>query len=240
MNTWTKENNSHFEIERTPSNPAHKAYMGIRQMLFNNEIVPGQKIAYHDLAERLNMSSTPVVQALKWLEIQGIVRHMPNRGYYTETVSLQEVEEIYDSRITIECSLLAKAIENMDRDGELRLEASLIAHRSSRREPYLNDWLLKDMEYHMILASLSGSTIQKNILRHLFDLLYLKYRGSILFLTTRPNEAVFSEHQAIYDSVLSGDLKKATEAITDHITKVKGHVVMVLSQMMGEKEKTEF
>ena len=45
----------------------HKAYQGIRQMLFHNEIVPGQKIAYRDLAERLGMSQTPVIQALKWL-----------------------------------------------------------------------------------------------------------------------------------------------------------------------------
>ena len=222
------------------SNPTLRAYMSIRQMLFHNEIVPGQKIAYHDLAERLQISTTPVVQALKWLEIQGIVTHMLNRGYFTEPVSLQEVGEIYDFRRTIECSLLSKTLEVLDENGERQLEAALKAHRESRREPYLNDWLLKDMEYHMTLASLSKSSIQKKILRHLFDLLYLKYRGSLLFLTIRPNEPVFSEHNAIFDSILSRDLEKAKEAMSSHITKVKDHVVMVLSQILSEKETSAF
>ena len=88
-----------------------KAYLGIRNMLFHNEIGPGQKISYRDLAERLGMSQTPVIQALKWLEFQQLVRHEPNRGYYTAPVSLQEVEEIYDLRELIELALLPGTME---------------------------------------------------------------------------------------------------------------------------------
>ena len=61
---------------------AQKAYAGIRRMLFHNEIVPGQKIGYRDLAERIGMSQTPVIQALKWLEFQGLVRHEPQPGLF--------------------------------------------------------------------------------------------------------------------------------------------------------------
>ena len=67
------------EIDHT-----QKAYMGIRRMLFHNEIGPGQKISYRDLAERLKMSSTPVIQAFKQLEFQELVRHEPNHGYYKD------------------------------------------------------------------------------------------------------------------------------------------------------------
>lgn len=54
---------------------SHQASKGIRRMLSHKELVPGQKIAYRELAEQLHMSSTPIIQALKWLEIQGFVRH---------------------------------------------------------------------------------------------------------------------------------------------------------------------
>jgi DNA-binding GntR family transcriptional regulator len=54
--------------EKDARDSTWKAYTGIRNMLFHNEIMPGQKIAYRDLAERLGMSQTPVIQALKWLE----------------------------------------------------------------------------------------------------------------------------------------------------------------------------
>ena len=58
---------------RDPQGHTRKAYLGIRNMLFHSEIVPGQKISYRDLAERLGMSQTPVIQALKWLEFQQLV-----------------------------------------------------------------------------------------------------------------------------------------------------------------------
>ena len=91
-------------VKKKPSADAghtRKAYQGIRQMLFHNEIVPGQKIAYRDLAERLGMSQTPVIQALKWLEFQGLVRHERHRGYYTEPISIQEVEGMEGDVITL-------------------------------------------------------------------------------------------------------------------------------------------
>ena len=54
---------------------------------FFNETSPGQKIAYGDLAKRLGMSTTPIIQALKRLDEQGLVRYEPNRGYGAPVIS---------------------------------------------------------------------------------------------------------------------------------------------------------
>ena len=72
---------------------------------FNKELVPGQRIAYRDLAEKLQLSPTPIIQALKWLELQGFVQHEPNRGYSMAPFSLKEIEELYEIRELIEPSL---------------------------------------------------------------------------------------------------------------------------------------
>ena len=78
------------KIKSSRNHESHtdKAYHGLRQMMFHKEIVPGQKIAYQDLADRLGMSLTPVIQALKWMEIQGLVRHESHRGYHVEPVDV--------------------------------------------------------------------------------------------------------------------------------------------------------
>jgi DNA-binding GntR family transcriptional regulator len=68
------------------------------------------------------MSITPVIQALKRLEYQGLVRHEPNRGYYTEPISLKEITEIYEFRELIELSLLPKIIENINSKGLKKLD----------------------------------------------------------------------------------------------------------------------
>lgn len=210
-----------------------EAYMGIRRMFFLNEIIPGQKISYGDLAKRLNMSTTPVIQALKRLEFQGLVRHEPNRGYYTENISLKEITEIYDFRELIETALLEKTIARIDKKGLKTLKNALENHLDAVRDIYLKDRLLKDMEFHLVLAGLSGCTIQMNTLKFLFDLLYLKYRGNILFVT--PMDTVDSEHTRLYDFIAGGNLDGATRILKQHISNVKAHAVISIEKINQEK-----
>lgn len=223
---------------RPEAGHTHKAYQGIRRMLFHNEIVPGQKIAYRDLAERLGMSQTPVIQALKWLEFQGLVRHERHRGYYTEPISLQEVEEIYDFRQQIELALLPRTIARLDKAGLKKLETALEAHLKASREIYLHDRLVKDMDFHLTLASLSGNRVQRQTLRILFDLLYLKYGGNLLFATSM--DKADTAHKALFSSIRQGDLSGAQTVLADHIHRVKRHVLTGLQRLMEEKDKSGF
>nr|WP_320193352.1 GntR family transcriptional regulator [uncultured Desulfobacter sp.] len=225
MGTKTKKSKDDFTLE---------AYNGIRRMFFLNEIIPGQKISYGDLAKRLNMSTTPVIQALKRLEIQGLVRHEPNRGYYTENISLAEIIEIYDFRELIEVSLLPDTISGMNKTKLKKLKKALDNHLDAVRDIFLKDRLLKDMEFHMTLAKLSGNRIKVACLKDLFDLLYLKYRGNILFVT--PMEMVDAEHIQLYDDIAAGNLESAKHVLAHHIANVKHHAISSIERMKNEKK----
>lgn len=224
--------------QRPSAGHTHKAYQGIRHMLFHNEIVPGQKIAYRDLAERLNMSQTPVIQALKWLEFQGLVRHERHRGYYTEPVSIQEVEEIYDFREQIELALLPRTMARLDAASINTLEEALDAHLKASREIYLHDRLLRDMEFHLSLAALSGNQVQHQTLRLLFDLLYLKYGGNILFSTSM--EKADTAHKELFNHIRDSNLTGAKRVLSQHIRNVKKHVLDGLDRLMKEKDRAGF
>ena len=215
-----------------------EAYMGIRKMFFVNEITPGQKIAYGDLAKRLGMSTTPVIQALKRLEDQGLVRHEPNRGYYTEDISLQEIIEIYEFRELIETALLPKTIASLTGRKIKTLKKALDNHLAAVRDIYLKERLLRDMEFHITLAELSGSTIQVNTLKSLFDLLYLKYRGNVLFVT--PMDTVDREHSQLYEYIEKADLEGATTILRQHISNVKVHAVNSIERLNKEKSSAKF
>ncbi len=220
--------------KKTKDDFTNEAYMGIRRMFFLNEIIPGQKISYGDLAARLEMSTTPVIQALKRLEFQGLVRHEPNRGYYTENISLEEITEIYEFRELIEVSLLPKTIASITKKGLSKLKKALDNHLDAVRDIYLKDRLLKDMEFHLMLANLSGNQIQINTLKSLFDLLYLKYRGNILFVT--PMETVDSEHIKLYENIDAGNLEPAQKILGQHISNVKKHAILSIERMNREKK----
>ncbi len=223
---------------QSPQDYTERAYIGIRRMLFLNEIAPGQKLHYRDLAERLKMSPTPVIQAMKWLEFQGIVAHEKNRGYYMEPINIDEVREIYELREAVELSLLPRSIERLKAEGVERLKISLEAYCESCRERYTKQRLLKDMEFHMTLASLSGGKTAQRILRQLFDLLYLKYKVEVLF--SRPMQHVDTEHRKVFDRVAARDLAGACEALSGHLRNVSNHVVEGIRRDMEEKETLLF
>ena len=224
-----------------------KAHMLIRQMMFHNEIVPGQKLAYRDLAKRLNMSLTPVSNALKYLEFQGLVRKELNRGYYTEPISVKEVQEIYECRELIEVCLLADSINNLDKKGEARLQAAFEASVVAPSNTYISQRASKDVRFHMTLAELSHKLTQTRALGHLFDLLYLKYGGDILFSQYMKPEDFAAHiagsascHQQIFDAVLARDLEAARKALTHHIRTVKVDVLNGLQRMLEDKNTSTF
>lgn len=208
--------------------------MSIRQMLFHNEIVPGQKIPFLDLAKKFEMSPTPVIHALKFLEFQGLIRHEPNRGYYMEPLNLEELQQIYEIRELLESSLLTETLKCLNQKGIKRLKDALKAHLSAIQDVYINERILKDIEFHLTLASLSQKSLQQKMLQNLFDLLCLKYRNSMSYVTSM--HPVDSEHQVIFDAVVSRNIHKAQKIISKHILHAKKHALISLERMMKEKE----
>jgi DNA-binding GntR family transcriptional regulator len=70
-------------------------------------------------------------------------------------------------------------------------------------------------------------------LKDLFDLLYLKYRGNILFVT--PMEMVDAEHLRLYDDIAAGNLDGARHVLAHHIANVKHHAISSIERMKHEK-----
>lgn len=211
-----------------------KAYHGIRRMLYHKEIVPGQKIPYRELAERLNMSPTPIIQALKWLELQGFVRHEPNRGYYMTPFSIEEVEEIFDLRLLIEPTLIKETTSRLKDEGIEELKKALLEHRSAERDYFFAERLFKNRKFHLTLASFSGKELQVKMLEHIFDLLLLKYGGNYLPISSL--DSVDMEHQEIVEQIIKGNWERARDVMKRHIRNVKRQVVKSLRQMLQDMQ----
>lgn len=227
--------NNHKRPKRRPDH-TDIAYQGIRKMLFENKIKPGQKIAYRQLSESLKMSPTPVIQALKLIEISGLVRHEPNRGYFTEPISFKEIQEIYDTREILEISLLPAILNNLDENGIKKLRDSLEVKPALTSESELYERLKTDRNFHLTLASLSNHKTRVQILQYLFDLLYLKYSASLLFVAS--GHFVGTQHKTIFNAVVSQDITECQEALKSHFSSVKAQVLKSLGQSVI-KEHTD-
>jgi DNA-binding GntR family transcriptional regulator len=215
---------------------AQKAYQGIRQMLFHNEIIPGQKIKYQDLADRIGVSITPVIHALKWLEFKNIVRHEPNRGCFVNEVSLKEIREIYECRLLLEVSLAPEIIRHLDDDGFRSLQQSLDDYNRAVIEDNYYNRLMTDMKFHLTLASLSQCQIQFKMLQELFDLLLLKYIRNLLLLGITDSSQ--QEHNRIISALTDLDLPGLQEALFTHLDNVRAHIVQGFKKVYVSKNES--
>lgn len=214
----------------------NKAYEAISEMLFYNEILPGQKIKYNDLANRIGVSMTPVIQAVKWLEFRNIVRHEANRGYYINEVSIKEVEEVYNTRLLLEVSLVPDIIKNIDERGIQKLKAAYEEYKIAVAEDKHHKRIMKDMVFHMTLASLADCKIQLKMIHELFDVLLLRYSRNLFILSVM--DTSLKEHQEILEHLEKKDEKGLNNALAYHITKVKDHIVNGMSKLIVEDRES--
>jgi len=86
------------------------------------------------------------------------------------------------------------------------------------------------LDYEGIVAT---PQLQINTLKSLFDLLYLKYRGNILFVT--PMETVDAEHIQLYEDIDAKNFEQAQKVLGQHISNVKKHAILSIERMNREK-----
>lgn len=217
--------------KREQNRLSREVYNEIRKTIFLSDHVPGQKLEYRKMAESMGMSPTPVVQALKHMELLDLVRHEPNRGFYIIEITAGQVAEAYRLRETLELSLVPDIIGNLDADGERTLEEVLDDYNKASINSHIKLRWSKDIKFHMTIAELSNQPLTVWVLRYLFDFLYLN-RFSPGFYYYRPNNAANHEHQDILDAILARDVDAAREAISCHIRNICSDTL----QMMKAKE----
>jgi len=215
-----------------------EAYNDIRKMIFSNELRPGQKIPYRGMAERLNMSLTPVVQALKHMEFMGLVHHEQNKGFFVENVTPREIDEAYKLRSILEPRLLAETIPTIDEQGEKKIGAALDEYIDACQKGSLKLKLVKDIQFHMSMAELSGQNLSILILRYLFDFLYLRFGQELIF--SRPSEDSADAHTAIFDAIKSRDVETATMVLKKHIKEINKNALDGISERLSEVEDIIF
>jgi len=194
-------------------NTSFFAYKAIKEMLSQYQLIPGQKITYAYLSKKLNISNTPIINALHRLEQEEFVVSSPNRGFSIKEVTIEEVKEAFRVREVLELLAIEEAMNNLTSKKLLELEAAMIAHKEI--EQFTRNRLAKDAAFHLKIAEIGNNKILSRLLRHLFEQIYLRHRTEGL-PHHRISESV-SEHQKIFMAIKQKDIRKAKDYLKQHI-----------------------
>jgi DNA-binding GntR family transcriptional regulator len=187
---------------------AYHGYRSVRQIvqdkltreIHSGRLGPGQKLVEATLAEQYGVSRGPVREAIRALEGQQMVKVLPNRGAVVTSLSVADLQEIYDLLVELE-RLALTAVPSPIADEQL-VPMERLVERMGRSLGDADAWLALNDEFHLTLYRASG---RERICRLIADLLSTlrPYSRQYLRLPDRLVEAN-EEHQPILDAARSG------------------------------------
>lgn len=218
-----------------------ETYSRIREMLLTHEIAPGERINIDALARDLDVSQTPVREALARLESDDLVIKEPLRGYAaTDLLTVHQIQDLFQFRGIIEPWAATHAAKTIDDEGKRRLHEELERGKSAEvldpEEAYAA-MSEHDSRFHTLIAELSGSEFVKDAYvrthchLHLFRLYTVlktwmeepredaEVVGELFELYYQPKSGflAFTEHEAIAKAIMAGDESTASKLMLEHI-----------------------
>lgn len=218
-----------------------ETYTQIREMVLDHTIAPGERVSIDGLARELDVSQTPVREALARLESESLVVKEPLRGYAaTELLTLEQLKDLFEFRGVIEPWAAGRAAHHIDDEGRARILSELESGRQAEGldiEEAYQAMSEHDARFHTLIAELSGSQFVKDAYvrthchLHLFRLYTVlktwmqqgregaEVVSELFELYYQPKSGflAFKEHQQIADAVMRGDETAASELMLSHI-----------------------
>jgi DNA-binding GntR family transcriptional regulator len=194
-------------------------YASVQGLIMDHEVAPGERINIDALARRLDVSPTPVREALARLEADGLVRKRPLAGYTaTPLLTRDQFDELVEMRLILETAAVRRvAAQALDADAvaDLRVEADL-----PDRPPggagfaAIAAFTAQDARFHHGIAARSGNAMLHDAvvrLRAHLHLFRLNFPAAHYGISAR-------EHHRIVDAVAAGDPDASAAAMRAHIT----------------------
>ena len=203
----------------------------LARMVLTQEINPGQKIPMDQIAEAIGASRTPVREALRLLETDGLVSQLPNRGFIIRRLDPEQTEELYGARRCLEACLVEEAMRRSDEDFLRSLRALHDVYRRVLGGPADRRRLgmLVDKAFHLRIAEQAGNGYLRGLLANIFDRLILT-RPIEGFPIHRTPVAV-AEHGEILAAFESGVTRAARQAMVRNIDNGRAAIVQHLRGM---------
>lgn len=206
-----------------------RAIAELRRLVFSGELAAGSDHLESELAERLGMSRTPVREAARTLESQGLLELRARKGVRILSVSPTDMREIYDVLTELESLAAERAAERGHDADRLAALAQAIADMDRSLEARdLEAWAQADDRFHAELVRLGGNSRVIAIVAMLGDQVR-RARAVTLFMRPLPVQSN-RDHQGVYEAILRGDATAARDLHRAHRQQARDMILDLLER----------
>ena len=201
-----------------------KVYEEIKSAIIADKLTSEGPLNERLLAETLGISRTPVREALQMLEHEGWVKTEPWKGTYVLDITEQDIEEVFQLRMTLEPLVIELIIQTLKDEHCRNLDEFFRIQTKFSEEMNADDFIKTDRDFHMYLAELTGNRRLIQILSNLSDM--MRRLGIKAIKSKIRYEETLQEHAKLIKELKRRDLSKARQATIYHILRTKENVYL--------------
>ena len=198
-------------------------YLPLRDVVFNTlrnailtgELSPGERLMEIKLADKLGVSRTPIREAIRKLELEGLVVNTPRKGAEVANISAEDLRDVLEVRRSLEVLAISLACDKMTDETLELLYENIDAFKHSIDAKATSDIASVDVTFHDIIYKATGNNRLIQILNNISEQMY-RYRFEYIKNKESWNRLV-EEHMNIYEAIKNRDKDLAVKSILLHI-----------------------
>lgn len=187
----------------------------LRQAILKGELEPGERLMEIQLAERLGVSRTPIREAIRKLELEGLVNMVPRKGAEVACITEKDLNDVLEVRCALEELAVELACKRITKDQIDKLKLTLEQFKEVIRGKNLTEIAEMDVKFHDVIFEATGNSRLVQLLNNLREQMY-RYRVEYLKDKDVYGKLV-DEHESIANNIIESNIELAKKNISNHI-----------------------
>lgn len=200
-----------------------RVYSKIRADILEGKYKNNDELRELAIGEELGVSRTPVREAFRQLELEGLIRIVPNKGAYVTGITAKDVKDIYMIRSRLEGLAARWAVENISKELMEEMEENIYLTEFHAAKGHNDQIAVLDNRFHEIIYEACNSKLLEQQLREYHEYVQRVRRKTLS--TNQRSAASTEEHKMIMEAIKSGDKDQAEEFANRHIQNAYKNIV---------------
>lgn len=201
----------------------------LRQGILTGELKPGERLMEIHLANRLGVSRTPIREAIRMLELEGLVTMIPRRGAEVARITEKHLTDVLEVRRALDALAVELACDRITREERQQLFEACNDFEEAVKTKDIRTIATADVKIHDKIVSAAGNERLAQLVNNLAEQMY-RYRFEYIKDVSQHGKLV-EEHRIIYDSIVAKDKITAARAVKTHIDNQEKSII---SQLKNE------
>jgi DNA-binding GntR family transcriptional regulator len=199
------------------------AVEAVRERILDGTYPEGSPLRQDALAGELGVSRIPVREALRQLEAEGLVTFQPHYGAVVSTLSLEEIEELFDLRAMVESELIRRAVPRIGPDDLRRAGEILDAFEVAFRAGDTAEWGTLNWQFHSTLLAAANRPLSLGVAQTLHT--QSERYTRLQLVLTRGETRASGEHREILAAAIARDADRTARLLASHIVRAGGSLI---------------